>query len=60
MHSQKVFTPVKIGVWSDVNYMLLLGSGFRRNDGKWRFVTFCETINPELQRQKRPICNVAI
>ena len=45
MISQKVpqpVTPAKAGVH---NYLSLLDSGFRRNDGKEHFSTFCETIN---------------
>jgi len=31
----------------DVNYMILLDSGFRRNDGKAHFLTFYECIKVE-------------
>ncbi len=36
---------MKTGAQSDVNYMILLDSGFRRNDDKSHFLTFYETIN---------------
>jgi len=42
--SQKVVTPVKTGVQSLFNYLNRLDSGFRRNDKKWDFSTFYETI----------------
>ncbi len=48
MTSQKVphpVTPAKAGVH---NYFNLLDSGFRRNDGKEHFSTFCETIKDEM------------
>ncbi|MDQ1334061.1 MAG: hypothetical protein QG552_1011 [Thermodesulfobacteriota bacterium] len=50
MVSQKVVTPVnpaewRDGVQKDVNYMILLDSGFRRNDEKAHFLTFYECIN---------------
>ena len=44
MNSQKVpqpVTPAEAGVH---NYLSLLDFGFRRNDGKEHFSTFCETI----------------
>jgi len=52
MHSQKVVTPVKTGVQSDVNYMILLDSGFRRNDGIPEVLTFYETIKVEISKLK--------
>jgi len=44
MNSQKVVTPVKTGVQMSRNYLKTLDSDFRRNDEKWCFSTFCETI----------------
>jgi len=38
---------VKTGVQNDFNYMILLDSGFRRNDEKGHFLTFYETIKIE-------------
>ncbi|MFO7971664.1 MAG: hypothetical protein R6U40_07920 [Desulfobacterales bacterium] len=45
MNSQKVVTPVKTGVQMLCNCLKILDSGFRRNDRKRYFVTFCEFIN---------------
>ncbi|MFO7971735.1 MAG: hypothetical protein R6U40_08290 [Desulfobacterales bacterium] len=45
MNSQKVVTPVKTGVQMIYNFLKRLDSGFRRNDKKRCFGTFCETIN---------------
>ncbi|MFO7971515.1 MAG: hypothetical protein R6U40_07175 [Desulfobacterales bacterium] len=44
MNSQKVVTPAKAGVQMLCNYLKRLDSGFRRNDKKRCFGTFCETI----------------
>ncbi|MFO7970417.1 MAG: hypothetical protein R6U40_01550 [Desulfobacterales bacterium] len=49
MNSQKVVTPVDPGsspggVQMVYNYLKRLDSGFRRNDKKRCFGTFCETI----------------
>ncbi|MDQ1285420.1 MAG: hypothetical protein QG663_828 [Thermodesulfobacteriota bacterium] len=41
---KKVVTPVKTGVQHDVDYMILLDSGFRRNDEKGHSLTFNECI----------------
>ncbi|MFO7972590.1 MAG: hypothetical protein R6U40_12680 [Desulfobacterales bacterium] len=51
MHSQKVVTPVDPGsspggVQMLCNCLKILDSGFRRNDRKRYFATFCETIKP--------------
>ncbi|MFO7971022.1 MAG: hypothetical protein R6U40_04650 [Desulfobacterales bacterium] len=50
MNSQKVVTPVDPGsspggVQMVYNSLKRLDSGFRRNDGKRYFMTFCEFIN---------------
>ena len=45
MRSLKVVTPVKAGVQGIRNELKRLDSGFRRNDRKARFPTFCETIS---------------
>ena len=44
MNSQKVVTPAKAGVQMVYKSLKRLDSGFRRNDGKRYFMTFCETI----------------
>ncbi|MFO7971758.1 MAG: hypothetical protein R6U40_08405 [Desulfobacterales bacterium] len=44
MNSQKVVTPAKAGIQILCNYLKILDSGFRRNDGKRYFMTFCEFI----------------
>jgi hypothetical protein len=48
MNSQKVVTPVKTGVQVLCNCLKRLDSGFRRNEVKRYFMTFCEFINIEL------------
>jgi hypothetical protein len=48
MNPQKVVTPVKTGVHSSCNYLILLDSGFRRNDKKMHFLTFYEFIKTEI------------
>jgi hypothetical protein len=40
MNSKKVVAPVKTGVQIIYNYMKMLDSGFRRNDGKTKIQTF--------------------
>ena len=45
MRSKRVVTPVKTGVQRSDNSLNALDSGFRRNDEKWCFSTFCERIN---------------
>jgi len=47
MVSQKVVTPVKTGVQGIYNCCKELDSGFRRNDGKTYFLTFCQIVKPE-------------
>jgi hypothetical protein len=42
--SQKVVIPVKTGVQVFPKRLEILDSGFRRNDGKGAFSTFCEPI----------------
>jgi len=45
MGSQKVVTPAKSGFQASHNYMKILDSGFRRNDGKGNFSIFYEFVN---------------
>jgi len=45
MVQKKVVTPVKTGGQKNTNSVIPLDSGFRRNDGRIRFVTFCEVLN---------------
>jgi hypothetical protein len=42
---------VKTGVQCFHNYLRLLDSGFRRNDGHQAFSTFCDFINIPLTQQ---------
>ena len=42
---QEVVTPVKTGVQRKSNQLILLDSGFRRNDGEWGFSAFYEATN---------------
>jgi hypothetical protein len=44
MHSQKFVTPAKAGVQRLYKCLKALDSGFRRNDGKEAFKTFCKFI----------------
>jgi hypothetical protein len=44
MRSQKGVTPVKTGVQRIYNGLKRLDSGFRRNDVKPHFLTFCEIV----------------
>jgi hypothetical protein len=51
--SQKVVTPVKTGVQWFYNYLNLLDSDFRRNDGNGLSAPFCEVVNID-NLAKRP------
>jgi len=44
MPALKAVTPVKTGVQKSFDFVLLLDSGFRRNDERIRFPTFYENI----------------
>ncbi|MFO7970180.1 MAG: hypothetical protein R6U40_00350 [Desulfobacterales bacterium] len=56
MNSQKVVTPADPGsspggVQMLYNFLKRLDSGFRRNDGKRYFMTFCEFIKIQNSKQ---------
>ena len=58
MTSLEVVTPVKIGVQMVCNYLKILDSGFRRNDGEWGFSTFYKTIT--IRVKKKPFVPLKI